>query len=53
VGASLSTARDIAGDIDRPGRHPVDGVLAFALRAGILVRLSGRTALRFGAIDDI
>jgi large subunit ribosomal protein L28 len=43
VGASLSTAADIAGHIDRPGPQPVDGVLAFALRPGILVRLSGRT----------
>jgi large subunit ribosomal protein L28 len=43
VGASLSIAPDIAGHIDRPGPHPVDSVLAFALPPGILVRLSGRT----------
>jgi len=41
VGVSLSIAPDSAGHIDRPDPQPVDIVLAFALRPGILVRLSG------------
>ena len=52
VGVSLSTAPDIAGHIDRPGPHPVDTVLAFALRAGILVRLSGRPVAVSGETDE-
>jgi large subunit ribosomal protein L28 len=46
VGASLAIAPDIPWHIDRPGRQPVDGVLAFAVRAGILVRLSGHPVHR-------
>jgi large subunit ribosomal protein L28 len=53
VAASLSTAPDIAEHIDRPGRRPVDGVLAFALPAGILVRLSGRPGLRSLALETL
>jgi large subunit ribosomal protein L28 len=41
VGVSLSIGPDITGHIDTPGPQPVDTVLAFALRPGILVRLSG------------